>query len=441
MTDAKNPRHIAFGILNRVEGTDAYADILLDAELGTLAEIDRALATEITYGVLRWRMRLDHIIDTFSSIKAKKLEHRVLTALRIGLYQLFFLTRIPASAAVNESVNLVRQQGKKTAGFVNAILRNADRDRARALSAGLDGDATRRISIEYSHPEWLVRRWIKRFGAEFTTGLCKANQQVPPKTLRANTLVNSRDELVDILTGDGIEVKATRFSLSGIEVLNGRPKAKDNRYYIQDEASQLIAHLISPEPGEHVLDACSAPGGKTTHMAELMRNKGVICGLDTYPARLKSVEESAARLGITIIKTIGARSEVPLPIGLDGFDAVLLDAPCTGLGVIRRAPEIKYRRQEKEIREMGAKQARLLENLCNYVKKGGRLVYSTCTFEPEETTDVITGFLEIHPEFGLEDAREYLPSGCAELVEDGLLKTYPHIHSTDGFFGARLRRL
>ncbi len=441
MTDAKNPRDVAFRVLNRVEGADAYADILLDAELGALAEIDRALATEITYGVLRWRMRLDHIIDLFSSIKAKKLEHRVLTALRIGLYQLFFLTRIPASAAVNESVNLIRQQGKKTAGFVNAVLRSADRERAKALSAGLDGETARRISIEFSHPEWLVKRWLKRFGPGFTAALCAANQQVPPKTLRANTLVNSRDELITSFTEEGLEVKATRFSPSGIEVLNGRPKAKDNRYYIQDEASQLIAHLIRPMPGQRVLDACSAPGGKTTHIAELMGNSGLICGLDIYPARLKSVSESAARLGIGIIRTIAARSDEPLPIGLDGFDAVLLDAPCTGLGVVRRAPEIKYRRQEKEIREMSAKQARLLENLCLSVKKGGRLVYSTCTFEPEETTEVVTAFLEAHPEFVLEDAREYLPPECASLIEDGFLKTYPHIHSTDGFFGARMKRI
>lgn len=443
----KGARQAAFRVLSRVIGGDAYADILLEKELIGLIEADRHLATELTYGVLRWQIKIDWIIDSFSSIKTKKLEHRVLNALRIGVYQLYFLTKVPPSAAINESVNLIKREGQKKAGFVNAVLRKAEREKETIAFPSPDKDPSAYVSVVWSHPEWLVKRWINRWGVEDTIELCVSNQKVPPKTLRTNTLLVSRDTLLKELAGEGLEVKKTICSPDGIEVMGaggGGISPKDPRYYIQDEASQLVPYLLSPAPGEVVLDACSAPGGKTTHIAQLMKNSGKVFAFDKHRGRLKAVEETAQRLGVNIIETLEADSSVysfnpPLPME---FDAILCDAPCSGLGVLRRVPDIKLKRTEGEIKVLAATQKRLLENLSGYLKKGGRIVYSTCTFEPEETDEVVDGFLKAHPDFIVESACGYVPEECRDLVDaPGFFRTYPHRHGMDGFFAARLKRL
>ncbi|OGP16336.1 MAG: 16S rRNA (cytosine(967)-C(5))-methyltransferase [Deltaproteobacteria bacterium GWA2_55_10] len=433
-------RAAAFKVLNRVEGGDAYADIALDTELRGMGGPDAALSTELVYGVLRWKLRLDFTIGLFSSIKTNKLEHRVLNALRLGAYQLLFLSKIPPSAAINESVELVKPDRKK-AGFVNAVLRKIDSERDKIRVP--EQDPINHISISWSHPEWMVKRWAERHGIEETIELCKADQEAPPKTIRVNTLATTREKLIQDLASDGFEVGPTRYSPYGIEVRGGGPlDAKDHRYYIQDEASQLIPLLLSPAPGETVLDACSAPGGKTTHIAQIMGNKGVIYGVDKHEARLRPIKETASRLGVNIVKTFTADAAGPLGFVEKGsLDAILCDAPCSGLGVLRRAPDSKYRRSVEDITRLALVQTALLDNLAGYLKKGGRLVYSTCTFEPEETDDIISGFLERHADFKLEDASSVLPEGCRELVDaKGLLRTFPHRHRMDGFFGARLRK-
>lgn len=438
-------RQAAFRVLSRVVGGDAYADILLDRELEGLHEPDRPLATELTYGVLRWLIKIDWIIDRFSSIRTKKLEHRVLNALRIGVYQLYFLTRVPPSAAINESVNLIKNDGARKAGFVNAVLRKAAVELDSITFPSPEGDRVQHLSVVWSHPEWMVARWIKRWGADETGLLCEADQLIPPKTLRTNTLLISRDDLIRELAAQGVEAGKTRCSPEGLAITAGAAlNPKDRRYYIQDEASQLVPHLLSPKPGEVVLDACSAPGGKTTHIAQLMKNKGRIYALDKHRGRLKAVGETANRLKIDMIETLEADSSVhpfahPLPAE---FDAILCDAPCSGLGVLRRAPDIKLKRTEEDIKTLSGTQRRLLDNLARHLKKGGRLVYSTCTFEPEETVEVVEGFLEAHPDFKVESACGYVPEECRDLVDGpGFLRTYPHRHAMDGFFAVRLRRL
>lgn len=437
----KSPRVVAHEILNRVEG-GAYADILLDSMLKGMGRLDAALATELVYGVLRWSIRLDWTIGSFSSIKIAKLERSVLNALRLGAYQLLFLTKVPASAAINESVNLIRGRGAKKAGFVNAVLRKTDSERDNIRLPGMEDGPARHISILYSHPEWLVKRWLDRYGPEETAGLCKAGQEVPPKVIRVNTLLATRDGLINELAKDGREAKATDFSPDGIVVTGERVEAKDGRYYIQDEASQIVPYLLSPAPNETVLDACSAPGGKTTHIAQLMKNTGLICALDINASRVKAVEDLAERLGVRIIKTFAADAGQPLPRGLPAFDAILCDAPCSGLGVIRRTPDIKLRRREGDIAEISETQKKILDNISKHLKKGGRIVYSTCTFEPEETDKNIDWFLGKHKDFVLEDARQFLPGSCKSLVDgQGFLRTFPHRHNMDGFFAARLRKI
>ena len=439
----KGAREAAFRVLNRVEGADAFADILLMKETEGLSTLDAGLSTEIVYGVLRWKMRLDYTIDLFASIKTKKLEHRVLNALRIGAYQLLFLERVPAPAAINESVKLLRKDGPRKTGFVNAVLRKIDSERASvALPQG--GSPERRISIEFSHPEWLVRRWALRYGVAEAEALCKANQEAPPRVVRVNTFLTTREKLMDELLAAGYEAAAGRYSPFAVEVSGGRPlDALDKRYYIQDEASQLVPILLSPEPGSTVLDACSAPGGKTAHLAQLMGNKGSIIALDKSASRLKSVESTALRLGANIIRTLAFDALEPLAFAEEGsFDHILIDAPCTGLGVVRRSPDIKYRRTEQDIAARSLIQGALLDNLGRYLKKGGTLVYSTCTFEPEETDEAVKGFLERNAGFLLEDAAKVLPEGCGVLVDEkGFFRPLPHKHGMDGFFGARMRKL
>lgn len=433
-------RAAALKVLNRVEGSDAYADIALDTELRGMGAQEAALSTELAYGVLRWKLRLDFTIGLFSSIKTSKLEHRVLNALRLGAYQLLFLSKIPASAAINESVELVKPDRKK-AGFVNAILRKIDSERERIKVP--EDDPVKHTSIFWSHPEWMVRRWAARYGMEETIELCKAGQEVPPRTIRANTLVISRDGLIRELASEGFDAAPSPFSSYGIEVRGGGPLGpKDNRYYVQDEASQLIPLLLAPTPGEAVMDACSAPGGKATHMAEIMGNKGLIYALDKHEARLRPVNESASRLGVDIVRTFAADAAEPFGfVERNSIDAILCDASCSGLGVLRRTPDSKYRRKEEDIKNLSILQAAILDNLAGYLKGGGRLVYSTCTFEPEETDDIISGFLERHADFQLEDASAVLPEACRELVDaKGVLRTFPHRHRMDGFFGARLKK-
>ncbi|MBI2411897.1 MAG: 16S rRNA (cytosine(967)-C(5))-methyltransferase RsmB [Deltaproteobacteria bacterium] len=427
-----NARLSALKVLERVEA-GAYVDIILDAGLSGLDEADAGLATELVYGVLRWKGRLDHIIDNFSSIKTAKLERRVLIALRLGAYQLLFLDRIPARAAINETVNLVKSGGERKAGFVNAVLRALDAGRSKVVWPDREKAPVRFLSAFYSHPEWLVKRWVERLGLDEAEALLKANNERPPRTVRVNTLIASKDTLVKEIGG-----QACAYSPVCLKV-DSMVDAHEKRYYIQEEASQLVPLLLRLKPGMTVLDACAAPGGKTTHMAEIMNNKGLILALDKYAGRLNTVERAAKRLGVSIIRTVASDSERPLPFKEDTFDAILLDSPCSGLGVLRRAPDMKMRRKESDIKELSGRQESLIENLSRYLKKGGRLVYSTCTFEPEETDGVVMDFLERHKEFRLEKAGAGLPESCAKLVDkDGFLRTYPHRDGLDGFFGAVL---
>jgi len=445
----KNARQAAFDVLGRVFGGKAYADIILQKELPGLAPEDRPLATEMVYGILRWQIRIDFVINQFSSIKTKKLEHRVLDSLRIGAYQLLFLSGVPSSAAVNESVNLIKSYGAKKAGFVNAVLRRIDREREGIVFPDRNNEPQRHISVVYSHPDWMVRRWTARYGLDAAASLCNANQSRPGKTIRANTTIISRDNLIKDLEEAGFKLRKTVFSPDGIEVMEA-PASKpltpaDPRFYIQDEASQLIARLVCPEPFDTILDACAAPGGKSTHMASLMENSGTILAMDKYPGRLKSLMDAAERCDARIIKALAADATRPLPFkefaSGKGFDAILLDAPCSGLGVLGRSPDIKLKRKEADIAALSITQKALINNLSSYVRKGGRMVYSVCTLEPEETDDVINAFLKAHPDFSLENAAASLPLACKPLVDEyGFLRTMPHLHNMSGFFAARIKR-
>ncbi len=448
----KTPRAICLDILNRIKGQDLHLDRLLADSFKRyrhLTSLDRSFLTELTYGVIRWRGKLDWVIRQFSKIPLEKIELEILNVLRLGLYQILFLSRTPSSAAVNESVELAKQiRGRGGAGFVNAVLRSSIRQRDEIRYPGIAEDPALHISVTQSHPLWLVRRWIKDLGVEETRRICSFNNQISPLTLRANTLKINRKDLIEKLREEGLKPRPTAYSEEGVLLQDPPPTSelpllKQGLYVIQDEASQLVSSILGPRPGERILDACAAPGGKTTHMAQRMENRGEIYALDLSKGKLGLIEEICQRLGATIVKALKADAAVSLPVSKDlMFDRVLADVPCSGFGTLRKNPDLKWRRGEKDVKRLSALQLSILNNLSAYVKKGGVLVYSTCTVFHEENEDVVEKFLGGHPEFQLDQIEK--AGGKSEKLRpflvNGYFKTFPPRNEMDGFFVARLRK-
>ena len=444
----KSPRAICLDILDRVGGADVHPDRLLTDSFKRyrhLTSLDRAFLTELTYGVLRWRGRLDWAIQHFSKIPFEKIESGTLNTLRLGLYQILFLSRTPSSAAVNESVELAKRiRGKGGAGFINAVLRSTIRRKDEIRYPDIDQDPALHISVAQSHPLWLVQRWVKELGVEETLRVCKFNNQISSLMLRTNTLKISRTDLIEKLWKKELGPLPAIFSEEGVLLQDPPPTSdlpflKEGLYIIQDEASQLITSIVDPKPGERILDACAAPGGKTTHMAQTMENRGEIYALDVSQGKLDWIEEMCQRLGIKTVKTVKGDAAASLPVskGLV-FDRVLADVPCSGFGTLRKNPDLKWRRGEKDIKRLSELQFSILNHLSAYVKEGGVLVYSTCTVFHEENEDVLEKFLEGHPEFQVDRMDKVLPKKFHSFIQNGYFKTFPPKDGMDGFFAARM---
>ncbi|MBS3918072.1 MAG: 16S rRNA (cytosine(967)-C(5))-methyltransferase RsmB [Deltaproteobacteria bacterium] len=452
----KSPRAICLQILNQLEKAGGHTDRLLSDSFKRyrhLTPLDRAFLTELTYGVLRWREKLDWSIRHLLNIPFEKIEMETLNILRLGLYQIEFLTRTPASAAVNESVELAkRHRGSGGGGFVNAILRSFLRKKEEIPYPEIDQDPALHLSVIHSHPLWLVQRWIKEMGIEETLDACVFNNRISPLTLRTNTLKMGREELIEKLGKKGLKGIPASFSSEGIRLEDPPPTSElpflnDGFFIIQDEASQLVTSVLDPKAGEKILDGCASPGGKTTHMAQKMENKGEIYALDLTRDKLVFIEEMCRRLGIEIVKTWKGDATQFLP-GLEGitFDRVLADVPCSGFGTLRKNPDLKWRKGEGDIKRLSDLQLEILTHLSGHVKKGGVLVYSTCTVFREENEDVVEKFLEGHPEFQL-DRMDHVASaftadgkseGIHSFIQSGYIKTFPPKDGMDGFFVARL---
>jgi len=446
----KTPRAICLDILNRVEEADLHPDRLLTDSFKRyryFTSLDRGFLTELTYGVIRWREKLDWVIRRFSKIPFERIELETLNILRLGLYQILFLSRTPSSAAVNESVELSKRiRGKGGGGFVNAVLRSCIRQKDEIRYPNIGEDPVLHISVVQSHPLWLVQRWVKEMGVEETTNICIFNNQISPLMLRTNTLKISRENLIRRLEEKELRPLSAAFSEEGILLqdpppTSGLPFMKEGLYIIQDEASQLVISILDPKPGERILDACAAPGGKTTHMAQKIENRGEIYALDLSKGRLDLIEEMCQRLGIKIVKTMKGSAVKPLPIpqGMR-FDRILADVPCSGFGTLRKNPDLRWRRGEKDIQRLSELQFSILSNLSTYMKDGGVLTYSTCTVFDEENEDVVEKFLEGHPEFKIDRIDEVLPEKWRPLIQNGYFKTFPPKNEMDGFFVARLRK-
>lgn len=448
MAKQKTARDLALEVLLRVERTKSYANLLLSPALAksTLSERDRALATELVYGTVRTWGTLDWVLQERSRMPLDKLEPSVRMILRLGAYQLLY-TRIPPSAACFEAV----EQAKKAshAGsvrFVNAVLRRLSRERTQLKFPDISADPVGHISLKYSHPEWLVRRWLERLGLEETVALCQANNLVPPLCLRVNTTLIQRAELVAHMENRGFTVDAHHIVpealyLRGAGAVEKLPGYEEGLFTVQDESSMLAAYALAPKAGERVLDVCAGPGGKTTHLAELMKDKGEIWALDIHPHKLALISKSATRLRLGCIKVQeGDGRKLPVEFQ-EAFGKVLVDAPCSGTGVLRRRADLRWHKTPEELVTLPKLQLEILTSAAGAVVAGGVLVYSTCSLEPEENLEVVNAFLASRPDFRLADMGPSLENIIQEsTLRQGFLQLYPHKHKVDGFFLARLER-
>ncbi|AYO30405.1 16S rRNA (cytosine(967)-C(5))-methyltransferase RsmB [Biomaibacter acetigenes] len=445
----KNARELAIEILiDSQQGS--YSNLALNKYLTQdIPAIDRAFVTELVYGVLKYRMKLDYIISQFSKIELSKMSWPVLNTLRIGIYQLMFLDKVPVFAAVNESVNLAKKmENPGAARFVNAVLRNIVRNKNVITYPDPVRHPQEFLSIYYSFPKWMVERWIKLYGFDFTRDLCEAFNQKPRVCIRINTLKTNKEKLKSTLESEGVKVIPgvmfeEAFYIEDIPQLKQLKSFHDGLFQPQDESSMIAARALGVRSGDMVLDVAAAPGGKTTHIAQIMANKGSITAWDIHPHRVELIKETCRRLGTTIVDAQVRDSRLKDKDMHNKFDKVLVDAPCSGLGVIRRKPDIKWSKKPEDISVLTTEQQRILEVCSQYVKLNGILVYSTCSIEPEENQQIVEAFLENNGNFVYDDMRPYLPEKLAmELKEPyGWIQLYPNIHKVDGFFVARLKRV
>jgi 16S rRNA (cytosine967-C5)-methyltransferase len=429
-------RALAHEVLVRVETTDAFADVLLAHRLAgaRLTPVDRGLATELVYGTLTWQGRLDHHLRGLLRQPLEGLEPPVRAALRLGLFQLLFLDRVPAYAAVDASVGLA---GRRASGLVNAVLRRAARMGRDGLGLPEATDPVGRAAVEWSHPGWLVARWMTEFGTSEALRLLEADNRSPRPAIRVNSRHTTRDALRAEIEAAGIRAEPSRFASGALVIREGAgrlralPAFRRGHFAFQGEASQLVAELVDPTPDAHVLDACAAPGGKTLALAERLGPDGRVVAFDPNGTGLVRLEAEARRLGLRCPYAV--RADARRPPTTRRFDAVLVDAPCSGLGTLRRHPEVKWRRRPEDIPRLAALQRDVLAGVAPLVRAGGILVYAVCTRTKDETTDVVEWLRAAEPRFVVEP----VDGPCIDT--DGFLRTSPHRHELDGFFAARLR--
>jgi 16S rRNA (cytosine967-C5)-methyltransferase len=355
---------------------------------------------------------------------------------------------VPDSASCNESVNLSKKYGHQASSrFVNGVLRSLSRNKESIKYPDSEKDTVRYLSVRYSHPEWLVKEWLPRFGREFTETLLESNNKVPELSVRVNTIKTTKDQLVEQLKSSGLEIQPGLYSdealiIKGASNIAGLEAFKNGMLQVQGESSMLSGRILDPKPGELVIDVCSAPGGKATHLAQLMKNKGTVIARDVHEHKIKLIEEAAQRLGANIVQ-----AEMYDATRLDDnytgkADRVLADVPCTGFGIISKKPDIKWSRAEGDKKEILSLQKKILDISSGYVKPGGTLLYSTCTIEDDENTGMVKNFLENHKEFVVDDISGLLPARLNKPDnEKGMLQLYPNIDGIDGFFIAKMRRL
>ncbi len=447
MTMIDQARETAVQILYEVHEKGAYANVALARALkqGDFSAQDRHFITELVYGTVKAGETIDWILRHYVNRPIRKIEPRIREILRMGLYQIFYLDKVPASAACNTAVDLAKKGGHRGgSGFVNAVLRSAVREPEKAKFPNGKGHATEHLALESCHPQWLVKHWVKSLGFDEAAKLCAFDNTDAPLCLRTNTLKNTPAELAAALNDAGASFVPSKWVPEGFVVqehgaLDALAPLQDGRCQVQDESSMLVAHVVGPQPGETILDCCAAPGGKTTHLAQLMGNKGRIVAGDIYEHKLDRIRENAERLGITCIEPVMLDAREVGTRYAGQMDRVLVDAPCSGLGVLRRKPDARWNKSLDELKQLPPLQGEILASAAAAVKPGGVLVYSTCTVEKSENQEVVEAFLAAHPEFTLEKTGSFLPMAGAHAA-DAMVQLYPQRDGTDGFFIARMKR-
>ncbi len=439
-----NAREIAFKVLSDIEKNKNYSNMSINKHFKELEikDQDRGFTTELIYGVIENRNYLDYVMNKLSKMKAEKMQMHVRIFLEMGIYQILFLDSVSDYAAVNETVNLVNGFDKKSSGFVNAILRNVIRQKETIAKVDIT-DNIMYLSTKYSYKPWMIKNWVEKFGQEFTEDLLDANNEKPSIYIRVNTLKTTREELMNKLSDMNIKCFKVSTLEEAIRVENlknieNNKLFKDGLFTVQDISSMIVGKIVNPKENSRVLDICSAPGGKTTHLATIMNNTGHIVSRDIFEHKIKLINATANRLGLTNIEAQCFDASVLDNDNIDKFDYVLADVPCSGLGIIRRKPEIKYK-EKADLKELPSIQSKILKNASKYVKINGVLVYSTCTIQDNENIDIINAFLKENDNFKL------VPIDAVNVDVDnqdkGYLKIYPHIHGMDGFFIAKLIRV
>ncbi|MCQ2373110.1 MAG: 16S rRNA (cytosine(967)-C(5))-methyltransferase RsmB [Phascolarctobacterium sp.] len=435
-------RQAAVEILLQVLKEGAYTNIAINKYLRSheMTDLDRRLLTELVYGSIKALGTIDWYLTQCVTRPLAKIDAPILNILRLSVYQILYMDKIPEAAAVNEAVKLARIYSHEgSAKFVNGVLRGFLRNKDGLVFPSEAEDEAGYLALKLLHPRWLVKKWIQQFGREATEKLCAFNNTPAPVCLRVNTLVADREALMGNLKEAGAEVHASKWSKDGI-VCDRLPALNDvfaklkHDFYIQDESSMLVAEILAPQPGEKVVDMCSAPGGKTTHIAQVMGDQGEIFAGDIHEHKVKLIEENASRLGITIIKAQQRDASVFDEFLAGKADRVLVDAPCSGLGVLRRRAEARWRKTRADIRPLPKLQLEILENGARYVKQTGLLVYSTCTIEPSENHYVIAAFLEKHPDWEYAGVKHPL---SGEILDE--LQLLPQVDGIDGFFICALK--
>ncbi|WP_379133497.1 16S rRNA (cytosine(967)-C(5))-methyltransferase RsmB [Paenibacillus sp. sgz500958] len=443
-------REAALDILVRVDDQGAYSNLLLNSTLqkSGLSREDSGLVTELVYGTISRRNTLDYVLEQFVSKGLTKLQPWVLSLLRLSLYQIMYLDRIPSHAAVHEAVNISKQRGHQgISGMVNGVLRSVLRSGEQPVFPEKMGEVSR-IAFRHSHPRWMVERWIAEYGTNVAEAICAANNEPPAVSVRVNTTMTSREKLLEEMLEQGLNASASDVSPFGIIIKGGGNLAltswyKDGYLSIQDESSMLVAEAVAPESGMRVLDCCAAPGGKTAHMAEIMKDEGVIYANDLHEHKAKLISDQAERLGLdSIVTRSGDALELSHALEKASFDRILLDAPCTGLGVIRRKPDLKWRKVPADVTGIAALQEQLLESISELLKPGGILVYSTCTTEQAENSEVVSSFLRNNPHFEAVTFTTPLWDRIKDvaLAKGEGIQILPQHFGSDGFFIACLQR-
>jgi 16S rRNA (cytosine967-C5)-methyltransferase len=446
ITKTKNVREVIVDILLQTEKNQAYSNLLLNQAIKQhqVPAKDIGLLTEVIYGTLQRKLTIDYYIKPYLK-NAKKIEDWVVILLRMTVYQMHYLDRVPDRAAIFEAVEIAKKRGHKgISSMVNGVLRSLQRNGVSTTEE--IKDPIERLAIEVSHPIWMIKRWVEQYGIEETRAMCLATLEPPMSSARVNSSLITVNEVVKMLEEEGIIAKKGSLSTDAVTIEKGNIANtyafKQGYLTIQDESSMLVARVLDPQKNDMILDSCAAPGGKTTHIAELLENTGKVVSVDLHQHKIELIDEQVMRLNLSNVETLAMDTrKISEKFDRETFDKILVDAPCSGLGVIRRKPDIKYQKSEKDIQNLASIQTTILDAIAPLLKKGGTLVYSTCTMDKEENDEIVVKFLEKHTNFERDDQlNQRLPIQIKENAElkDGQIQILPHHFGTDGFFMARL---